>query len=130
MNLELIETERGYFTVIIGARFADMLGRDEALGVIAAFLFNPEKMPPYLMTYERWVKQAQAWRSSSRWEEPVALLEMRKSSATIGTAPGGAVLRGTGIFPGGGTLPQQTQRRPHFTGERVRMPDVFRKVNP
>lgn len=122
-RLELIETDRGYFTVIIGERFGDMLGRDEALGVIAAFLFNPSKMPPYLMTYERWVKQAQAWRSSGRWEEPVALIEMRKSSAP---GPiGGAVLRGTGIFPFGRTVAQQAAPA---VASGARMPAHFRKV--
>lgn len=53
LHIELIEVERGGFTVLAGDRFADRLGRDEALAVIAALLFSGIT-PPYLYTYVQW----------------------------------------------------------------------------
>lgn len=53
-HLELFETEQGHFTVIVGGVFADHLGRDEALGVVASVLFAGTKGVPYLKTYEQW----------------------------------------------------------------------------
>jgi hypothetical protein len=121
IRLELIEPSPGLFTVIVGDKFGDMLGRDEALGVIAAVLFAPEKMPAYVGTYAQWIRRTRGWREHE-WAEPVALIEMRKPAP-----PGGAVLRGTGVFEGGGSLPTQVSCAPRG-GDRVRMPAVFRKV--
>lgn len=53
LHIELIEVERGGFTVLAGERFADHLCRDEALGVIAGLLFSGIT-PPYLHTYVQW----------------------------------------------------------------------------
>ena len=73
LRLELIESESGFFSVIVGDRFADMLCRDEALGVIAAALFGGHGQMPYLKTYEMWTWWDRKYRSATR-REPVALL--------------------------------------------------------
>jgi hypothetical protein len=48
LRIELFEVDRGDYCVIVGDMIAKSLSRDEALGVIAAAIYNPEKMPPYL----------------------------------------------------------------------------------
>lgn len=73
MHVELIETERGSFTVVAGEKFADRLGRDEALGVLAALLFGGVQALPYMRTYDQWL----AWHRrycAPDIQEPVALL--------------------------------------------------------
>lgn len=67
LHIELIETGAGGgFTVIVNGQFADMLCRDEALGVIAAALFTGCKRLPYLQTYEQWDAQDRRWRENER----------------------------------------------------------------
>ena len=80
LHVELIETESGFFSVIVGDRFADMLARDEALGVIAAALFGGRGQLPYLKDYVTWDWWDRKYRSATR-REPVALLSWNDSFA-------------------------------------------------
>jgi len=50
MKIELFQTLRGFYTVIVDDQFADMLTKDEALGVIASALFGSGK-PIFVRSY-------------------------------------------------------------------------------
>ena len=80
LHIEMFETAPGQFTVILGDLFADRLGRDEALAVVAGALFCGTAAPPFVRTYECW----------SAWQErycdrkpfrPAALLSWNRAIA-------------------------------------------------
>ena len=73
LHIELIESEPGNFTVIVGGLFADMLCRDEALGVIAAALFVGQTRLPYLKSYVEWDFWNRKYRAGNH-QAPAALL--------------------------------------------------------
>lgn len=73
LHIELLEPEPGWFTVIVGDRFADKLGRDEALGVVAAALFAGTRGLPYVRTYEQWADWDLRFRCNE-FKPPIALL--------------------------------------------------------
>lgn len=73
LHIELIESEPGNFTVIVGGLFADMLCRDEALGAIAAALFAGQTRLPYLKTYAEWDVWNRKYRADNH-QTPAALL--------------------------------------------------------
>lgn len=74
-SIEIIKAEHGW-TVIAGDRFANSLGPDEALWVIATLLRGGDEVPRYMKNYE----EEMAWRSrycktNDPPVPPVALLE-------------------------------------------------------
>lgn len=79
LRLELFETDPGYFTVILGDKFADHLGRDEALAVVAGALFCNMQAPPFLHTYEQWSAWRQHYGTPGRQPfKPAGLLTYRQ----------------------------------------------------
>ena len=50
---------RGGWTVIVDDLFAEGLGKDEALGVVASALFSCK--PIFVCSYEEWVQQTRWW---------------------------------------------------------------------
>lgn len=85
MRIEINEDEEGgYFTVVVNGQFADMLGRDEALGVVAHALFSNVMRAPYLQSYAGW----DAWNRRYRVDEskpPIALLADQRVLSTAHT---------------------------------------------
>jgi hypothetical protein len=78
LRIELIEPEPGHFTVIVGDKFADHLGRDEALAVVAGALFCNTTAPPFLKTYREWAWWDQQYRQPRGQPfKPEALLSWR-----------------------------------------------------
>lgn len=73
LHIELFESEPGWFTVIVGDRFSDKLGRDEALGVVATALFMGQTRLPYIKTYEQWHHWQRTFFCND-FQPPVALL--------------------------------------------------------
>lgn len=72
MHLELIQTERGYFTVIVDGQFADRLCPDEALGVVAAAIYRGCTRLPYVQSYEQWDRFDQRYRHKDDPRPPTA----------------------------------------------------------
>lgn len=81
-RIELIQTEPGYFTVIVDDKFAHMCSRDEALGVVAAVLFGGTPAP-FLKSYAQW----DGWQILYDEDpvEPVALIEDKRVLAQANT---------------------------------------------
>jgi hypothetical protein len=59
--IEIIEVREEFgsasFTVVYGGRFADRLGRDEAVGLVNSLFFGADGVVPYLHTYAQWLEQ-------------------------------------------------------------------------
>lgn len=66
----------GWAMVRVGDLFADHLGKDEALGVVASALFSSAP-PMYVRSYEEWV----------RWNE--RFLKLDRSGQKLLAAPAG-----------------------------------------
>lgn len=82
LRIELLEPEPGTFTVIVGDLFADNLGRDEALAVVAGALFCNTKAPPFLKTYREWSFWDERYRQPDRKPfKPAALLAWNGSAS-------------------------------------------------
>jgi hypothetical protein len=83
MKIELERQDCGYF-VRVGDAFDHHLGRDEALGAVAAVLFGLQ--PPYLKTYEghiRWGLQYCGWERGPFLALPAAVVPMPVSEFVI-----------------------------------------------
>jgi hypothetical protein len=82
MKIELIVTDEGIFVSVDG-EFADQLGHDEALGVVAAALFSGRRIP-YVRSYESWTRWNERY-GTHRLEPVQALIEDRRVISTAHT---------------------------------------------
>lgn len=56
LKIEVLNIAGAGYTVIVDGLFSDQLGKDEALGVVAAALFSGASRIPYVKSYEEWAR--------------------------------------------------------------------------